>query len=125
MTDDLITKTENERIDKILALSDEMIKKVEKALKEIDKTTIKIKERKKEVKYDEELKKPVSEVYTESEKNKTVSSLVDTQNLKQLASTLKELKEIQASILDGSNQDEGGGLIEISKRLDEVMENWM
>lgn len=123
MTDDLITKTENERIDKILALSDEMIKKVQKALEEIDKTTIKIKERKKEVKYDEELKKPVSEVYTESEKNKTVSSLVDTQNLKQLASTLKELKEIQASILDGSNQDEGGGLIEISKRLDEVTEN--
>lgn len=103
------------RTRRILALSDRLLDKVHIAMKELGKYEVKNKERTKEVIYDDELKKPISETNTESEKIEIYKSLIDTGALKQLVSTLKDIKDIQLGI-SGTDSDESseGGVILIS-----------
>ena len=109
------------RTRRILALSDLLLDKVRLALRELGKYELKTKERTKEVQYDDELKKPISEINTESEKIEITNSLIDTSALKQLVSTLKDIKDIQLGISDSANSENGeSGVILISEvSLDE------
>lgn len=70
----------------------------------------------KEVEYDEELKKPVSETYTETESSDITSTLIDTSALKQLVSTLKDVKDIHLGFSkpDGTGEEDECGVIVIS-----------
>ena len=103
------------RTKRILALSDRLLDKVRLALKELGKCELKTKERTKEVKYDDELKKPISEINTESETIEISDSLIDTGALKQLVSTLKDIKDIQLGISASENSESSeSGVILIS-----------
>ena len=105
-----------ERQKRILEISDRILDKVDAALLEVDRTVIKIKEKEKIVEYDSDLKKPISERHTETEKAEIIDSVIDTASLKQIVATLKDIKDIHLGFMadDGQNDDEEGGIIMIS-----------
>lgn len=102
---------------RILEISDKILDKVDHALKEVDRTVIKIKEKEKIVEYDSELKKPISEKNIETEKSEIVDSVIDTASLKQIVATLKDIKDIHMGFAakdDENTDDEESGVIMIS-----------
>ena len=102
---------------RILQISDSILNKVELALNEVDRTVIKIKEKEKTVEYDGDLKKPISESISETEKVEIIDSVIDTSALKQIVATLKDVKDIHMGFLNGDSDSdiaEDNGVIMIS-----------
>lgn len=105
-----INETEFElRQKRILEISDRILDKVTKALSEVDRSVIKTKEKEKIVEYDGDLKKPICEKNTETEKVEIIDSVIDTSSLKQLVATLKDVKDIHLGFLNGETGDEETG----------------
>ena len=111
----------NLREEKILELSDRMLEKISFAIDELSLCQSKEKERVKEVEYDEESKKVVRETNFEKEKCEISESLIDTAALKQLVSTLKDIKDIHLGICSSKDvgEDDETGVIVISP-VDEI-----
>ncbi len=101
---------------RILEISDKILDKVDIALSEVDRTLVKIKEKEKIVEYDSDLKKPISEKHTETEKTEIVDSVIDTASLKQIVATLKDIKDIHVGLSSKDDEDNGdeNGIILIS-----------
>ena len=102
---------------RILEISDRILDKVDAALLEVDRTVMKIKEKEKIVEYDSDLKKPISERHTETEKVEIVDSVIDTSSLKQIVATLKDIKDIHVGFAakeDDNTDDDENGVIMIS-----------
>ena len=97
---------------RILEISDRILDKVDAALKEVDQTVMKIKEKEKIVEYDSDLKKPISERHTETEKVEIIDSVIDTSSLKQIVATIKDIKDIHMGFAakdeDNEDSDENG-----------------
>lgn len=113
--------SETQRKERILCLSDKLLDKIERSIDEIDRCVIKTKERTKSVEYDDEFRKPVNESVTEKENIEIVDGMVDKMGLKQLVSTLKDIKDIHMSIngsSSGNADDEESGVIVLG-RVDE------
>ena len=105
-----------ERMAKILNLSDRMLEKLSYAIDELSLCETKEKTRIKEVEYDDEYKKPLKETNTEIEKSEIAETLIDTGALKQLVSTLKDIKDIQQSFIKSDSDEESeSGVIVISE----------
>lgn len=114
-----------ERQRRILELNDRILDKIERALNDIDRSVLRLKEKQKTVEYDVELKKPVFEEVTESEKVEIIDSVIDTTALKQLVATLKEVKDINAALKNSSEdnaEESENGIIMLSK-IDEALSN--
>ncbi len=121
MDEDINPITQNDtdasvmREEKILELSERMLEKISSAIDELSLYQAKEKERVKEVEYDEENKKVIKETNLESEKIDVIESLIDTGALKQLVSTLKDIKDIHMGLCQKSDSDdEESGVIVIS-----------
>ena len=102
---------------RILEISDRILDKVDTALKEVDRSIVKIKEKEKIVEYDSELKKPISEKHSETEKVEIIDSVIDTASLKQIVATLKDVKDIHMGFMsqdDNEGEAEENGVIVIS-----------
>ena len=102
---------------RILEISDRILDKVDAALKEVDQTVMKIKEKEKIVEYDSDLKKPISERLTETEKVEIIDSVIDTSSLKPIVATLKDIKDIHLGFAAKDESDEDSdenGIIMIS-----------
>ena len=92
-----------------------MLDKISRAIDELSQCQEREKKRTKEVEYDAELKKPIVETYTETEVCTVKEALIDTSALKQLVSTLKDIKDIQQSYATGaSSEGDEHGVIVIS-----------
>lgn len=78
--------------EKIDALTLKLIKKIDRAIRELDRYTLTTRTKEKSVEYDEEGKKAVSETVVETEELKTVKGTVNTSALKSIASAIKELR---------------------------------
>ncbi|MBR6513318.1 MAG: hypothetical protein IKT46_00650 [Clostridia bacterium] len=78
--------------EKIDALTLKLIKKIDRAIKELDSYTLTTHTKEKSVEYDDEGKKAVSEVIVETEEIKIVKGTVNTSALKSIASAIKELR---------------------------------
>ena len=113
-----INETEFElRQKRILEISDRILDKVDCALNEVDRSVIKIKEKEKVVEYDSELKKPITETVSETEKVEIIDSVIDTASLKQIVATLKDVKDLHLGFINReTNENENGenGVIMIS-----------
>ena len=59
--------------------------------------------------YDGDLKKPICEKNTETEKVEIIDSVIDTAALKQIVATLKDVKDIHMGFLSGESADEETG----------------
>ena len=101
------------REDRILYISDRLLDKIEKSIDEIDRCIVKTKERTKNVEYDSDLKKPINETLSEKENVEIVEGMIDKMGLKQLVSTLKDIKDIHLSFRGeaSGDDDEDKGII--------------
>ena len=108
------------REERILSISDSLLDKIEKSIAELDRCIVKNKEKNKTVEYDYDTKKPVNEVVEEKEDIKVIDGMIDKMGLKQLVSTLKDIKDIHMSITgDTPADEEEAGVILISDVLEE------
>jgi len=108
------------REERILSISDSLLDKIEKSISELDRCVVKCKERTKTLEYDYDTKKPINEVVEEKEDIQIIEGMIDKMGLKQLVSTLKDIKDIHRSIEGGeeSAQEESGVIV-----LSEVCED--
>ena len=104
---------EQDREKRILDISDKLLDKIEKSISEIDRCVIKTKERTKNVEYDFDLKKPISESIEEKENIDIIEGMIDKMGLKQLVSTLKDIKDIHTGLAgtDTDEEDETGIIV--------------
>jgi len=103
------------REERILAISDRLLDKIEKSISELDRCIVKNKERTKTVEYDCDTKKPLTETVEEREDIKVIDGMIDKMGLKQLVSTLKDIKDIHLSITDSDEaEEENAGIIVLS-----------
>lgn len=104
------------REERILAISDRLLDKIEKSIAEIDRCIVKNKERTKTVEYDYDTKKPLSETVEEKEDIRVIEGMIDKMGLKQLVSTLKDIKDIHLSMQgEESIDEEEEGIIVLSE----------
>ncbi len=78
--------------EKIDALTLKLIKKIDRAIKELDSYTLTKHTKEKSVEYDEEGKKAVAETVVETEEISIVKGTVNAAALKSIASAIKELR---------------------------------
>lgn len=97
---------EQDREKRILDISDKLLDKIEKSISEIDRCVIRTKERTKNVEYDFDLKKPVSESVEEKENIDIIEGMIDKMGLKQLVSTLKDIKDIHTGLASPQTDEE-------------------
>lgn len=130
----IATKTEEKLIDKIVdkevnrivricTLADRLSDKMEQAISELDLTTVTHKKRKRTIEYnDSEARgKPTKEIIEDEEKLIKVASIIDKAGLKQLASALKDIKDIQTSTTSGQeNSDDDGFIDALNKKAAEI-----
>lgn len=117
---DAVYKSER-RKERILDLSDSLLDKIEQSIQEIDRCVMRTKEKTKTVEYDYDLKKPVSETVEEKENIEIIEGMIDKMGLKQLVSTLKDIKDIHMSMEGGeggADSDDECGVIVLG-RVDE------
>ena len=101
------------REERILSISDSLLDKIEKSISELDRCIVKNKEKTKTVEYDYDTKKPINEVVEEKEEIQIIDGMIDKSGLKQLVSTLKDIKDIHMSV-SGIDTKEESGIIVIS-----------
>ena len=108
------------REERILNISDTLLDKIEKSISELDRCVVKCKERTKTTEYDFDTKKPVNEIVEEKEDIQIIEGMIDKMGLKQLVSTLKDIKDIHRAIEGDDNcEEEEAGVIVISDVCDE------
>ena len=104
------------REERILNISDTLLDKIEKSISELDRCVVKCKERTKTTEYDFDTKKPVNEVVEEKEDIQIIEGMIDKMGLKQLVSTLKDIKDIHLSMQgEESIDEEEEGIIVLSE----------
>lgn len=117
-----LKQREISREERILNISDSLLDKIEKSISELDRCVVKCKERTKTLEYDYDTKKPINEVVEEKEDIQIIEGMIDKMGLKQLVSTLKDIKDIHKSI-EGDNEsdeDEQAGVIVLSEVCDDT-----
>ena len=106
---DKISNKQAEKMVRIDKLTDKLLDKLEQAISELDLQLAKHTDKTKIIEYDNELRpdKPTKEIVHEEEKLLEVKSIVDRQGLKQIASALKDIKEVKMlrSELDRQEQE--------------------
>ena len=106
---DKISSKKADKMARIDGLADMLLEKLEQAITELDLQLFKHTDKTKVIEYDNELRpdKPTREVIHEEEKLMEARSIVDRQGLKQIASALKDIKEVKMikSELDRREQE--------------------
>lgn len=94
---DKISNNQADKMARIDQLTDKLLDKLEKAITELDLQLAKHTDKTKTIEYDNERRpdKPTKEVVHEEEKLLEVKSIVDRQGLKQIASALRDIKEVK------------------------------
>ena len=113
-TADAIVKNEVKRVERLLAINDQLIEKIEKAVTELDLTQVTNKKKTKVIEYKNGRRpdKPTKEIITESEDILSVASIVDRKGLQQIAQALKAVWDITGEHEAGKEDEyEDDGLL--------------
>jgi len=99
-TQEKIVESEARIIDRKYELSEKLLDKLERAIDELDISLVTNKRKTRVIEYkdDKAIGKPTKEVIDETEEILQIASIVDRAGIKQLASALKDIKDIQAAI---------------------------
>ena len=104
-----ISNKQADKLSRIDDLADKLLEKLEQAITELDLQLAKHTDKTKTIEYNNDRRpdKPTREVVHEEEKLLEVKSIVDRQGLKQIASALKDIKEVKMlrSELDRQEQE--------------------
>lgn len=105
------------RIDK---LTDRLLDKLEQAITELDLQLFKHTDKTKIIEYGNELRpdKPTREVIHEEEKLMEAKSIIDRQGLKQIASALKDIKEVKMLKSELDRQEQEARIANLRKQVD-------
>ena len=141
---DKISSKKADKMARIDDLADKLLEKLEQAITELDLQLYKHTDKTKEIEYNNDRRpdKPTKETIHEEEKLIEVKSIVDRQGLKQIASALKDIKEVKMlrSELDrqeqeariaalrqksmtGDGDDDDTGVILLPPRIGEVVDD--
>ena len=106
---DKISNKQSDKMARIDKLTDQLLDKLEQAITELDLQLAKHTDKTKTIEYDNDRRpdKPTREIVHEEEKLLEVKSIIDRQGLKQIASALKDIKEVKMiqSELDRREQE--------------------
>lgn len=106
---DKISTKKSDKMARIDDLADKLLEKLEQAITELDLQLYKHTDKTKVIEYNNDLRpdKPTKETIHEEEKLLEAKSIVDRQGLKQIASALKDIKEVKMlrSELDRQEQE--------------------
>lgn len=97
-TADVIVKKEIKQIDRKYELADRLLDKLERAIEELDLSLVTNKRKVRTIEYkdDKAIGKPTKEVIDETEEILKMSGIVDRAGIKQLASALKDIRDVQS-----------------------------
>ena len=91
----VVVKKEVDRVARVTSAADALLEKLEQAIGQLDNYIVTNKRKIKTVEYDNKSGKLSKEVTTETENLEVVDGVVDRLGLRQLASALKDLKDVQ------------------------------
>jgi hypothetical protein len=105
------------RIDK---LTDKLLDKLEQAITELDLQLVKHTDKTKIIEYDNGLRpdKPTKEVIHEEEKLLEAKSIIDRQGLKQIASAMKDIKEVKMLKSELDRQEQEARIAKLQREAD-------
>lgn len=117
---DKISNKQADKMARIDKLTDKLLDKLEQAITELDLQLAKHTDKTKTIEYDNDRRpdKPTREVVHEEEKLLEVKSIVDRQGLKQIASALKDIKEVKMLRSELDRQEQEARIANLRKQAD-------
>lgn len=111
------TEKAADRLARVNELTDRLLDKIERAISELDLQIARNVTKTKAIEYHNDLRpdKPTREVVEEIESVEEVSTLVDRQGLKQIASALRDIKEVQGFKSDADKAEQEARIANLRK----------
>ena len=110
-----------DKLSRVLDITDKLLDKLEQAISELDIQLYKSVIKTKEIEYNHDLRpdKPTKEIIHEEEKVIEVKSIVDRSGLKAIASSLRDIKEIQMLKTELDKQEQEARIAKLQKDAQE------
>lgn len=117
---DKISSKKADEMARIDDLADKLLEKLEQAITELDLQLYKHTDKTKVIEYNNDLRpdKPTKETIHEEEKLLEAKSIVDRQGLKQIASALKDLKEVKMRRSELDRQEQEARIANLRKQAE-------
>ena len=117
---DKISSKKADKMARIDDLADKLLEKLEQAITELDLQLFKHTDKTKVIEYNNSLRpdKPTKETIHEEEKLLEAKSIVDRQGLKQIASALKDIKEVKMLRSELDEQEQKARIANLQKQAD-------
>lgn len=112
---EVIAKQEANRVKRLMAITDMVVARIERAVKELDRTQVTNKTKTKVIEYKNSKRpdKPTKEILEEKEEILTIATIVDRKGLQQVATALKTVWDITGENEAGKGENiEDDGLME-------------
>ena len=122
---DKISEKQADKMSRIDELADQLLEKLEQAITELDLQLAKHTDKTKTIEYNNDRRpdKPTKEVVHEEEKLLEVKSIVDRQGLKQIASALKDIKEVKMLRSELDKQEQEARIANLRRQVDKDEED--
>ena len=115
-----ISNKQSDKMSRIDDLADQLLEKLERAITELDLQLCTHTDKTKTIEYNNDRRpdKPTKEVVHEEEKVLEMRSIVDRQGLKQIASALKDIKEVKMLRSELDKQEQEARIANLRKQVD-------
>ena len=122
---DKISSKKADKMARIDDLADKLLEKLEQAITELDLQLYKHTDKTKIIEYNNDRRsdKPTKETIHEEEKLLEAKSIVDRQGLKQIASALKDIKEVKMLRSELDRQEQEARIANLRRNVDKDEEN--
>ena len=120
-----ISNKQSDKMSRIDDLADQLLVKLEQAITELDLQLAKHTDKTKVIEYNNDRRpdKPTKETIHEEEKLLEVKSIVDRQGLKQIASALKDIKEVKMLRSELDKQEQEARIANLRRQVDKDEED--
>lgn len=122
---EILSDKSADKLSRVLDITDKLLDKLEQAVAELDVQLYKKVEKIKEIEYNNDLRpdKPTKEIIHESEEVIEAKTIIDRSGLKAIASSLKDIKEIQMLKSELDKQEQEARIAKLQREAeDEVKE---
>ena len=117
---DKISDHQSDKMARIDQLTDRLLEKVERAIEELDMQLYKHTDKTKVIEYNNDRRpdRPTKEIVHEEEKLLEVKTIVDRQGLKQIASALRDIKEVKMLRSELDRQEQEARIANLQKQAE-------
>lgn len=115
-----LSQKQADKLSRVLDLTDKLLDKLEQAIEELDTQLYKHVTKTKEIEYNNDLRpdKPTKETIHEEEKVIEVKTIVDRGGLKAIASSLRDIKEVQMLRSELDRQEQEARIANLRRQAD-------